>query len=379
MRFAIGGAGGVNNSVLGFGGATFVDLDLRGDSGGRARRNINGRVINPPFMFGAGALELLAKEMTRDLNEQLRHTRPGKTRELRTHGVDFGRVTRTGGGRIAVDGDGRAVGVEGVFDPRPYVDGRANPDFLVVAPFGRKGDNKSLRTFDEGALLFHFGMAVDGGRDHDDDGVVHEVTAGELSALGIFIATLQRPHRVPVEGKAARGRALLEDIGCTACHIPAMHTESPVLTLSTPEIGNDPDANVFYGLDMSDAPMDFKRSDRGGIVIELFADLKRHDMGDTLAEFNGDAMFTTARLWGVADTAPYLHDGRALTIRDAIVMHGAPGSEAADAVAAFLDLDDADQDAILAFLNTLRSSRGGREELDDVANELARKQDVDCY
>jgi CxxC motif-containing protein (DUF1111 family) len=88
-------------------------------------------------------------------------------------------------------------------------------------------------------------------------------------------------------------------------------------------------------------------------------------MGPELAESFGsdlDPWFTTARLWGLADTAPYLHDGRALTIADAILMHG---GEAQDARDAFADLDEEDQGKLLAFLRTLRTPERVGEDLDE--------------
>ena len=101
-------------------------------------------------------------------------------------------------------------------------------------------------------------------------------------------------------------------------------------------------------------------------------------MGPSLAEFNGDAMFTTMRLWGVADTAPYLHDGCALTISDAIALYGADAtSEANPAVSAFLARSAADQNAVLAFLDTLRSPNGTFPELlDSLSKKVALKQGV---
>ena len=89
--------------------------------------------------------------------------------------------------------------------------------------------------------------------------------------------------------------------------------------------------------------------------MPLFADLKRHDMGPRLAESAGsplDRFFTTARLWGVADTAPYLHDGRATTLTEAILWHG---GEAEDARQAFADLSDSGKRDLLSFLRTLRT------------------------
>ncbi len=55
-------------------------------------------------------------------------------------------------------------------------------------------------------------------------------------------------------------------------------------------------------------------------------------MGPDLAESTGDVLesyFQTARLWGVADTAPYLHDGRAATLTEAILWHGGEAESAA--------------------------------------------------
>ena len=44
------------------------------------------------------------------------------------------------------------------------------------------------------------------------------------------------------------------------------------------------------------------------------------------------AEWRTAPLWGVADSAPYLHDGRAETLEEAIELHG---GEAIDVAARF--------------------------------------------
>ena len=60
----------------------------------------------------------------------------------------------------------------------------------------------------------------------------------------------------------------------------------------------------------------------------------------------------TPPLWGVRDSAPYLHDGRAETLTEAILMHG---GEAAPAAANFIALDYVSRRAVLEFLGTLRS------------------------
>ena len=104
-----------------------------------------------------------------------------------------------------------------------------------------------------------------------------------------------------------------------------------------------------------------------GVFVPLFADLKRHDMGDGLKESFAlgeisNSEFTTARLWGIADTAPYLHDGRASTLAQAIQAHG---GEAQDAQEAFVGLSDDEQAQLIAFLGRLRTPDNPNEELID--------------
>jgi CxxC motif-containing protein (DUF1111 family) len=60
----------------------------------------------------------------------------------------------------------------------------------------------------------------------------------------------------------------------------------------------------------------------------------------------------TAPLWGVADSAPYLHDGRAATLEEAIAAHG---GEAAGAARRFQELSQPLRTALITFLKTLRA------------------------
>ena len=93
-------------------------------------------------------------------------------------------------------------------------------------------------------------------------------------------------------------------------------------------------------------------------------------MGPGLEERSGaelDTLFTTARLWGVADSAPYMHDGRALTLREAILMHGGEGREARDAFAS------ARQEEQMAMIRFLKSLRIPIEEAQSHAERLVKK------
>lgn len=340
--FGLGGAGGsVTNAIIMPTAIDPADLEDFDSNAG-----MNGRFANPPFLFGVGAVELLAIEMTMDLQAQAQFAvaHPGSVVELRTKGVSFGNIVADTSGDIDYDA------IEGV-----------DRD-LVVKPFGRKGEFATVREFDVGAMQFHFGMqpteAVGVGVDADGDGVVDEVLVGELSALSAFITMTEPPIAERMDSSAERGFATFSAIGCASCHQPSLSTVSKSLPLRFPELPTDPTANVFTRIDLTKSPTDFRKNHSGGIDVPLFSDLKRHDMGDGLAESFARAddirnrEFTTGKLWGIADSAPYLHDGRASTLEEAIVFHG---GEAQAVREAFEALPERDHDDLMKFLGTLRT------------------------
>ncbi|HMB53616.1 MAG TPA: di-heme oxidoredictase family protein [Thermoanaerobaculia bacterium] len=312
----------------------------------------NGRFANPPFLFGGGGVELLGKEMTADLQAlaaQAAGSPAGTVVSLDTHGVHFGTVTSLGGGDVEIHAEGVS-------------------EDLVVRPFGRKGENFSMRDFDRGAMQFHFGIqpveVVGNNNDEDQDGHKNEVKVAEMSALHFFDVTNPRPQYVPFSSEASDGFAVFQNIGCSDCHIPAIATRSTSVPLAHPEVADDPSANVYTQVDL--IASGFDADPHGpGVIVPMFADLKRHDMGPDLAETfefgeipNNE--FTTARLWGIADTAPYLHDGRALTLTEAIEMHGGEAQAQRDA---FVGLSKKNQRELLAFLRSLRVPDAPNEEL----------------
>ena len=58
----------------------------------------------------------------------------------------------------------------------------------------------------------------------------------------------------------------------------------------------------------------------------------------------------TPPLWELADSAPYLHDGRAATVDDAILWHG---GQAFGSREKYRDLSESERGAVLTFLSTL--------------------------
>jgi CxxC motif-containing protein (DUF1111 family) len=89
--------------------------------------------------------------------------------------------------------------------------------------------------------------------------------------------------------------------------------------------------------------------------VPLYSDLLLHEILPVSAmgiEDAGAAVheLRTAPLWGLSQTAPYLHSGEADTLDEAIRLHD---GEAAAARDAYVALDDAAREALLRFLETL--------------------------
>jgi hypothetical protein len=340
----IGGVGSVSTNA--FFRVTGVDVvDTRNN--GFAEVD-GGRFINPPFLFGSGGVEALGKEMTRDLQTLTQHAlaNPNSVVPLVSKGVSFG----------AISSDGTDL---------DYSELEGIDEDLVVKPFGRKGEFATVRSFDIEALQFHLGIQavelVGEGVDDDGDGVANEITEGELSALHVHNVTLPRPVERHTTDETRAGSQLFANIGCADCHVPELRTDSRYLPVSFPEVETDPTQNVYLVIDLTKQLPGFRRHRGEGVRVRLFSDLKRHDMGPGLAESAGfelDPLFITARLWGVADTAPYLHDGRATTLTEAILFHGGEAQAARDI---FNALSDDDRIELLSFLRSLETPRSAAQ------------------
>ena len=357
----IGGVGGaVNNAII---MPDLIDTVDDPQFGFDGTAEFTGRFANPPFLFGGGGVEMLAKEMTANLQAllaQARQAPAGTVIQLDTHGTHFGEVTSLGNGDVDLAAEG--LGPEDTH-------GVAEEEVLVVRPFGRKGENFSMRDFDRGAMQFHFGIqpveVVGADIDGDGDGLTNEITIAEMSMLHIFDVTNPVPVRASQGGAGQGGETLFHSTGCASCHHPEKATNSRHLPLATPEVATDPSQNVYFEIDLK--KVGFRQAPNGGVRVPLFSDLKRHKMGPRLAEsFTGGEIandeFITARLWGIADTAPYLHDGRATTLYQAIEFHGGEAQAVRDQ---FLNLSAQQQQELIDFLKTLRAPDRPNEDLID--------------
>jgi len=359
---AVGGAGDFVTNVFASEGVNDPDFDSLDPQ-------FSGERGTPP-VHGAGLIELLAREMTRDLQTQRdaarrEAERTGETvrAELVSKGVSFGHLT------IDADGFVKTGEIEGIDQD------------LIVRPFSQKGVVASLRQFTINAMNTHHGMQASerfGERwtdqaDFDEDGVTDELTPGDISALVAFQATLPMPGRTlpdhPVLRDAVeRGARVFEEVGCADCHRPhlpldslAFHEPGPVNSAGTlrPE---ETTAAFSFSLDGTD----LRRDDAGRWLVPLFSDLKRHRIADDerphfanemLAQrFVGRDVFLTSRLRGVGSTAPYGHRGDVTTLAEAIAHHGAEGSESR---AAYEARPAEDRAAVIEFLKSLTISPGG--------------------
>ena len=70
----------------------------------------------------------------------------------------------------------------------------------------------------------------------------------------------------------------------------------------------------------------------------------------------GRQEWRTPPLWGVRDSAPYLHDGRAKSLEQAIALHGGEGQLSANR---FYRLKPEEQSQVLTLPALARRSAGG--------------------
>ena len=374
------GAGGIAMNVV-------LDPGHTGDPSQYLERN-----TTP--LFALAIPQRLAEEMSLDLYLQRESARMlacqqgTATATLITKGVAFGTLAfiRTAENPCSVDID--TAGLSGI-----------NED-LVVRPFGWKGNEATLRAFTRGAAHNEMGLQgveLVGDADGDFDGVTSELSVGDVTALTIYMAALERPTNtieladlglveLPTADRVAivAGAEHFETIGCNSCHVQQMELNDPTFREPSRTPGfydmvfPDGSAPVDRGL-RQDTVMSFNmRTDPpnnqvtlasgevyhlGGVhtdasgrgVVNWYTDFKRHDMGTALADPTdyagiGAALFMTRPLAGVGTTGPWLHDGRATTLKEAVLMHGGEGTQSRNAYAA---LSSEAQKELLTFLENL--------------------------
>ncbi|QDS94691.1 Cytochrome c [Roseimaritima multifibrata] len=243
-----------------------------------------------------------------------------------------------------------------------------------------------------------------------------DISTRQVADLTSYVADLPAPAKqlLPAEDRkrVRRGERIFSSVGCAACHIadilPARGIFSDLLLHDMGSDLQDPfpaPANQLTSTN-STAPASAYQSQYGGetssyrigsspnrsgapnrrgpppnrrrsapsVVSSLipagtpqaiamdYPEQPQFPRGDvSQAELNGQHRFSwdalqrewkTPPLWGVADSAPYLHDGRAETLTDAIQWHG---GEADESKRNFLKLNEEQKELMLAFLESLKA------------------------
>jgi hypothetical protein len=396
--FGIPGGGGdivANVFVLGqrFDFATFDHVETLPTKGAVAENGTlatlqtiaNSR--NTLGMFGSGFIEMLARQITADLQAIRDGVPAGGSAPLRSKGISYGTLARNAAGRWITSG------VRGIAAKSLVPDGSSTPPSLIIRPFHQAGAVVSLREFSNNAFNHHHGIQSTErfgiGTDPDGDGYVNELTRADVTAVTLFQATLAVPGRVipkdpAIEAAVWDGEQRFTSIGCATCHIPSLPLTKEGWIFSEPNPYN-PSGNLQVGqaptlsVDLTDKKLPGPRLQpvNGVVSVPAFTDLKLHDITDGAADPNREALdmqvaasnpdfaagngkFLTRKLWGAANEPPFFHHGLFTTLREAVLAHA---GEAAAARANFQALPADEQDAIVEFLKTLQILSPGTTHL----------------
>ncbi|HKG91225.1 MAG TPA: di-heme oxidoredictase family protein [Gemmatimonadaceae bacterium] len=143
-----------------------------------------------------------------------------------------------------------------------------------------------------------------------------EIPAATVQAVVNYLRLLAPSHPGPETEGVRQGRAGFHQVGCASCHVPTLRTGQSTVT----GLSNQP--------------------------VDLYSDLLLHDMGDELADQRPDGgasgrEWKTTPLWGLRLMRRFLngdaflmHDGRARSVEEAILVHAGEAKRARDAFAA---------------------------------------------
>jgi len=195
---------------------------------------------------------------------------------------------------------------------------------VELGRFGWKAQVPTLADFVRDALGGELGLTTsDDGRgfallSDADASADPELDDDAVADMAFFLANLPPPARTAsTEPEVLRGELLFSGLGCVKCHVPSLE-------------GVDGPVWLYSDLLLHDVwPADFRGMSESGA---------------------GPGVYRTPPLWGIRETAPYLHDGRASTLRAAVLAHD---GEALAIRNDFDSLSAADKNALLAFLEDL--------------------------
>ena len=235
------------------------------------------------------------------------------------------------------------------------------PGQVGVGRFGWKDQQASLLSFSANAYLNEIGItnplfpneittlcntAPEPNDMRGPDGLF------DIDRVTRFIRATKAPAPDPQPSpQVTRGSELFDRVGCGTCH---------VRSLTTAAAGTRIDGGTYVVPPVM-----------GAVTFHPYSDFLLHDVGtgdgivqggpEDYGVFQIQATYQqtlqltqnkirTAPLWGVRLQPRLMHDGASLTMRDAILRHGGEGAVETQN---FQRLSKQDQDALIAFLNSL--------------------------
>jgi hypothetical protein len=349
-------------------------------------------------MNGSGFIEMLARQITADLQSQRNATPAGARVALSSKGMSFGTLIHN------ADGSWDVSQVKGLAAPSLTTFGGATPS-LILRPFHQAGNIVSVRQFTNNAFNHHHGIQSEErfglGVDADGDGMVNELTTADVTAVTLYQVTLNVPGQViprdpTIQAAIAAGQQLFNQVGCATCHIPALplsgannpgaphqpgwvYTEPSPYNPTTganspnllPGLANYPVTApaILVDLTQDNLPMPRLKAVNGVVMVPAYTDLQLHSMADGPTDpnaepldqnqpagsagfFAGNTKFVTRKLWGLYNSGPFGHSGKFTTMREAITL--GHNGEAKGSRLAFQALASFQQDEVIEFLKSLQ-------------------------
>ena len=231
---------------------------------------------------------------------------------------------------------GRINWVQYYSEPNPdtrYHSARAGVP--LIGRFGLKARIASLDEFAADAFQGDMGITSDlrptelpNPSSEDDELPGVDIDADTVNLVADYMRVLRIPHRAEAT-RDKQGAELFAATGCADCHVPALRTRD-----------------------------DYPVERLAGIDAPIYTDMLLHDMGpefsDGLRDSDaGPSEWRTPPLLGLRYMQRYLHDGRAETLEQAIELHGAEGSEAAESAERYSALSAARRSALIEFVSAL--------------------------
>ena len=337
-QFMQGGAGGVNQPEVEQQQIKnlmqFANQGFRGQAVQAGEFSVSRSQRNPTPLFGAGLIDSVPDEV---LEAAAKATF-----------ADFPEVK----GRVARQKDGR------------------------IGRFGWKGQTPRLDDFVRTACAVELGLESprhhQGGLPTKPDAKATglDLTDDECAAIVAYLADLPAPvERAPEGPKEAEvlasGKAIFASAGCAACHTPKLGAVRGIYSdLLLHDLGQDlGDVGQYESFDPSSTAPEVvdpaEVADAGGanaiavgnVVVAAEPPAGPGQPQPKPPTFGASRFeWRTPPLWGLRDSGPYLHDGRAETIEQAVALHG---GQAAASARKYFGLKYEDRQTLQTFLKSL--------------------------